>query len=240
MLAHHDGKQAAVPHLRGAVSAVFQFIVHFLAFVTAFRRSSCIVFHSLLLRGGSLKSLGLSFRTRWTVLPYFAVEQGFSQVQVAVPSAKLILGHLNFVLSFAGSVPSLRMACPSRHMGMPLPPMVKFIPVHGRASLIGIEVNERDDAMLAAVFMSAGGCSSNWSSSSFTVTFSLAGPFPLSYRAFPWAGGQGWKGCPYQTSRDGYGNHRKYRPPGCRRQGSRKGWHGASSLSGQPPTLYRK
>ena len=65
-------------------------------------------FHSLLLRGGALKSLGLSFKTRWAVLPYFAVEHGFSQVQVTLLPAKLILGHLNFVLPFAGSVPSLQ------------------------------------------------------------------------------------------------------------------------------------
>ena len=82
-------------------------------------------FHSLLLRGGSLKSLGLSFMTRWTVLPYLAVEQGFSQVQATVPPAKVILEHLNFILPFAGSVPSLRMGCPSRHMGTPSSPMVK-------------------------------------------------------------------------------------------------------------------
>ncbi len=49
----------------------------------------------LLLRGGSLKSLGLSFMTRWTVFPYLAVEHGFSQVHVTLPPAKLILGHLN-------------------------------------------------------------------------------------------------------------------------------------------------
>ena len=69
------------------------------ALVTAFCRSLCIVFcfHSLLLRGGALKSLGLSFMTRCTVLPYFTSEHGFSQVQVTIPPAKLILGHLNFV-----------------------------------------------------------------------------------------------------------------------------------------------
>lgn len=48
------------------------------------------------------------------ILPYLAVEHGFSQVHVTLPPAKLILGHLNFVLPLTDSVPSLRMACPLR------------------------------------------------------------------------------------------------------------------------------
>ena len=41
------------------------------------------------------------------------------------PPAKLILGHLNFVLPFMDSVPSLRMEYPSRHTGTPSSLMVK-------------------------------------------------------------------------------------------------------------------
>ena len=41
-------------------------------------------FHSLLLLGGLLNNLGLSFRTRWTVRPYLAFEQGVSHVQEIV------------------------------------------------------------------------------------------------------------------------------------------------------------
>ena len=44
-------------------------------------------FHSLLLLGGLLNNLGLSFRTRWTVRPYLAFEQGFSHVQEIQPPA---------------------------------------------------------------------------------------------------------------------------------------------------------
>ena len=44
-------------------------------------------FHSLLLLGGLLKSLGLSFKTKWTVRPYFAFEHGLSQVQEIQPPA---------------------------------------------------------------------------------------------------------------------------------------------------------
>ena len=51
--------------------------------------------YSLLLRGGSLKSLGLSFIDQVDGFPYLAVEHGFSQVHVTLPPAKLILGHLN-------------------------------------------------------------------------------------------------------------------------------------------------
>ena len=45
-------------------------------------------FHFLLLLGGLLNNLGLSFRTRWIVRPYLAFEQGFSHVQEIQPSSE--------------------------------------------------------------------------------------------------------------------------------------------------------
>ena len=76
-------------------------------------------FHSLLLLGGLLNNLGLSFRTRWTVRPYLAFEQGVSQVQEIQPPAWLILGHLNFILPLAASTPSRCIRNPEGQIGTP-------------------------------------------------------------------------------------------------------------------------
>ena len=102
--------------------------------------------HSLLLGGGSLKSLGLS-----SVLPYFASEHGFSQVQATLPPAKLIFGYLNFVLTFADSVPFLRMAFPVYRDTIIV--NCKIISVYGWPLPVGIQVDERNNPLVMAVLI---------------------------------------------------------------------------------------
>src|SRR5699024_8487458 len=79
-------------------------------------------FHSFVSRGGKLISLGLSFMTRWTVLPYLESEQGCVQEQ---PYFRLARGQRNFSLPLEGSEPSWRMFLPALQTGTPSSPMVK-------------------------------------------------------------------------------------------------------------------
>jgi hypothetical protein len=61
-------------------------------------------FHSLLLRGGSLKSFGLFFMTKWTIFLHLAVEQGFSHATGDSASSKVGFGAFDFCTSLCGEM----------------------------------------------------------------------------------------------------------------------------------------
>ena len=97
MLAHYDGEQTAVPYFRRSLSAVFQFLVYFLSFVTAFRRSCGIVFH-----------LPLPAAARQVIEKPWIVLYGKMDCP-SIFGIRIRIRYFNFVIPLANSVPSLRM-----------------------------------------------------------------------------------------------------------------------------------
>lgn len=110
-------------------------------------------FHSLLLCSGSLKSFGLSFMARWTVLPYLAVEQGFSEEQVTIAAGKDDFGAFELCSPFGRfcAVPAHGMAFPAYRDTVIADGEV--ILIYRRSSPVGIEVNEGNNPMATAVFI---------------------------------------------------------------------------------------
>src|SRR5699024_12427205 len=78
--------------------------------------------HALESLGGILNNLGLSSVKMCTVLPYFAGEQGWSQMQ---PCFRFAFGHRYLARCLAASYPSLCIRKPILQIGTPSSSMVK-------------------------------------------------------------------------------------------------------------------